>query len=290
MTERLSDVTRRIGTVRQLSAVITAMRGIAAARARAARSRLDGVRAHAAIVASAIGRALAMKADAAPDAALGASAPGRGGGHAVIALCAEQGFAGVFSERVLDAVAAQGEAERLLVGDRGLMLARERGLEVAWSAPMAVHPGQVPDLADRIAAALYARLDGGRIDRVTIVHAIPGAMPGSSGGLRIAERRLVPFDYGRFPVAATPVPPLVTMPVSRLLERLVEEYIFAELCEAVMLSLAAENEARVRAMIAARSNVADTLSGLVGRSRRLRQEQITSEIIELAGGAAARGV
>ena len=34
MTEKLSDVAARIGSVRQLSAVIGAMRGIAAARAR----------------------------------------------------------------------------------------------------------------------------------------------------------------------------------------------------------------------------------------------------------------
>ena len=37
MTERLSDVVARIGSVRQLSSVIGAMRGIAAARAREAR-------------------------------------------------------------------------------------------------------------------------------------------------------------------------------------------------------------------------------------------------------------
>ncbi|MFZ2468739.1 MAG: F0F1 ATP synthase subunit gamma, partial [Parvibaculum sedimenti] len=70
-----------------------------------------------------------------------------------------------------------------------------------------------------------------------------------------------------------------------LLAKLVEEYVFAELCEAVMLSFAAENEARMRAMIAARSNVAKTLDGLIARSRQLRQEEITNEIVELASGA-----
>ena len=54
------------------------------------------------------------------------------------------------------------------------------------------------------------------------------------------------------------------------------------------LSFAAENEARMRAMIAARDNVEETLSGLVALSRQLRQEEITNEIVELASGAAAR--
>ena len=52
-----------------------------------------------------------------------------------------------------------------------------------------------------------------------------------------------------------------------------------------MLSFAAENEARMRAMIAARSNVSRKLDELVGSFRRLRQEEITGEIIELSAGS-----
>ena len=68
-----------------------------------------------------------------------------------------------------------------------------------------------------------------------------------------------------------------------LLMRLAEEYVFAELCEALTLSVAAENEARMRAMTAAKSNVAKMLDELIARSRQLRQEEITNEIIELGG-------
>jgi len=71
------------------------------------------------------------------------------------------------------------------------------------------------------------------------------------------------------------------------LERLAEEYVFAEIHEAITLSFAAENEARMRAMVAARANVASTLDDLVGLARRLRQDEITDEIVELAAGTAA---
>jgi F-type H+-transporting ATPase subunit gamma len=54
-----------------------------------------------------------------------------------------------------------------------------------------------------------------------------------------------------------------------------------------MLSFAAENEARMRAMIAARTNVHDRLTALTGDFRRLRQEEITSEIVELSAGSVA---
>lgn len=284
MTERLSDVNARIASVRQLSSVITAMRGIAAARAREARGRLDGIRAYAETIAEAIGHVLAVL----PEDARAGSSGHRHRGHAVIALCAEQGFAGVFNERVLDEAArlltaGAGTAELMLVGDRGLMVARERGLEVSWSVPMVAHAGQASALADRISEELYRRIDAGRVTRVSVVHAVPGA----SAAIETAAKVLVPFDFTRFPLARVAAPALMTMAPPRLLAQLSEEYVFAELCEAVTLSFAAENEARMRAMIAARANVADTLDGLVGRARQMRQEEITNEIIELESGASS---
>ena len=95
----------------------------------------------------------------------------------------------------------------------------------------------------------------------------------------------LPFDFTRFKVVPHSVPPITTLPPEQLLAELAEEYVYAELCEEVMLSFAAENEARMEAMIAARSNVARKLDELVGSFRRLRQEEITGEIIELSAGS-----
>ena len=96
MSGKLSDVEKRIGTVHQLDAVISAMRGIAAARVHEARGRLDGVRAYASVVGAAIGEALPLASQTADT-----EAPSRGsGGHILIVLCAQQGFAGSFSQRV----------------------------------------------------------------------------------------------------------------------------------------------------------------------------------------------
>lgn len=287
MTERLSDVMARIGSVRQLSSVIGAMRGIAAARAREARQHVEGVRAYAATVGAAIGQALALQADG--------FAP-RGETHApdgrlVIALCAEQGFAGTFNRRVLDAVERliKGDggraAELLLLGARGLSNAEERGLAVGWSASMVAHVDEVGALADRVTEQLYARLEQGLATRVTVVHATPGGAE-----IEVVERTLAPFDYARFPRARNAASPLITIPAPQLLVELAEEYVFAQLCEALTLSLAAENEARMRAMTAAKSNVANILDELVARSRQLRQEEITNEIIELGGRKARGGV
>jgi F-type H+-transporting ATPase subunit gamma len=149
---------------------------------------------------------------------------------------------------------------------------------------MVAHAGQVSALANRIAEALYERLDSGSVARVTMVHALPGF----AGRPEIVAQMLVPFDFHGLPAQPAAVAPLLTMPPQRLLAMLVEEYVFAELCEGMMLSFAAENDARMRAMIAAKTNVTNTLDVLRARSRQLRQEEITSEIIELATGAIAR--
>jgi F-type H+-transporting ATPase subunit gamma len=277
MSGRLSDIHSRINATRQLEAVITAMRAVAAARAREAQSRLAGVRAYSEALGEAIGAAMALAPDetAAPSPAAD--------GHIVLAFVAEQGFAGAFSERALAAARAaigrsRGETALLLIGARGAALAAEQGLEAAWSAPMVSHVEEAPALADRIAGALYERLGENQAARVTLIHAAPLAIAGA----RVVGRPLIPLDLARFPASRGGVPPLTNLPSRELIAGLAREYVFAELCEAVVLSFAAENEARMQAMIAARANVRDRLDELTASHRRLRQEEITEEIIELA--------
>jgi F-type H+-transporting ATPase subunit gamma len=285
MTERLGDIEARIATVHQLETVITAMRGIAAARSREARTRLDGIRTYAKSVGAAIGEALAFLPQsgepAVPEpASLG---PARGG-TVVLALCAEQGFVGSFNGRVLDRVAALkivAAHDLLLVGDRGLMAAGEREMQVAWSAAMVAHADEVPALADRIADALYQRIEAGAA-RVLLVHAVPDHLQGEMNDRSVVIHQLVPFDYARFPVSRRAVAPLITLPPQVLLAQLAQEFVFAEICEALMLSFSAENEARMQAMIAANNNVRRRREELLGDYRRLRQEGITNEVIELA--------
>ena len=280
MSGKLGEVEGRIGTVHQLQAVITAMRGSAAARSREARSRLDGIRAYAAVIGAAIGQALALAPESEPQLRRGQ----RPAGHVVVVLCAEQGFVGTFNQRVLDAAETHlkaGSAELLVVGDRGAMVAAERGLVFGWSAPMVAHAEEVPMLASRITDALYSRLERRQARRVTVVHAVPAP----SASIEVVERMLLPFDFARFKVTPHSVLPITTLPSEQLLAELAEEYVYAELCEEVMLSFAAENEARMQAMIAARSNVSRKLDELVASFRRLRQEEITGEIIELSAGS-----
>ncbi len=281
MTERLADIGARINGVRQLGAVVNAMRGIAAARAQQARSQLAAVDAYAATIADGISRVLALLPDQREDRADG---PGRA---ALVLFCAEQGFAGTFSERVLDAADVEAAGAGLfLVGTRGLAVAAERGITPGWSAAMPSRSAGIPKLADGIAGALRAYLAAGGLSETGGVDAVfTDWQPGR--GRSLLHRRLLPFASAPSPRAADRNPPVMNLAPQALLAGLAAEHLHAQLCNAALHAFTAENEARMETMAAARTQIERQLSSLQARQRMVRQEEITAEIIELAAGEAA---
>ncbi len=279
MTERLADVVSQIQNVRQLEAVVTAMRGIAASRAQKGRSLLPGIEAYSDVVSRAIGQALHLLP---PDSSAPASqADGRPG---LILFCAEQGFAGAFSDRVIDAAANDLETSTILIiGSRGAAVAGEKGVKAAWSTAMVTHVEAVPSFANRLVEKIYGYLASGALTRIDILF----SRSTSGGPIRVDRHALLPIDYGRFKHPLTDLPPLTTLPPQILIERLAAEYVFAQICQAAMHAFEAENEARMLSMASAKTNIGSKLTDLSGRERQLRQEEITTEIIELAAGSEA---
>lgn len=279
MAERLADIAAQIQNVRQLEAVVTAMRGIAASRAQQGRSLLAAMKAYTEVISGAIGEALRLvPADGS------APAHSRSSRSGLILFCAEQGFAGAFSERVLDAAMPNiGGAIIFLVGTRGAAVAEERSISPTWTTPMVTHVGGIPSFANRVADALYQRVADGTVADVDVVFS--RSRPG--GGMEIDRHSVLPVDLRRFARPVLNQPPLLTLAPWVLLERLASEYVYAQLCEAAMHAFAAENEARMMAMAAAKTNVESKLARLLQREHQLRQKEITTEIIELTAGAEA---
>lgn len=278
MTERLADISAHIHGIQQLGTVVNAMRGIAAARAQQARGQLAAVDGYAATIAVAIGRVLALAPAPRPDGARTASRP------AIVLFCAEQGFAGTFSERLLDDVADDlAGAELFLIGTRGGTVAQERGIAARWTSALPAHSSGIPKLADQILEALYARIATGEIDRLDAV--FTQWQPGRGG--KMERRQLFPFDPAAFPPSAEASLPLVNLPAATLLNDLTADYMHAQLCTAALHAFAAENEARMEAMAAARAQIDRRLIDLRATQSRVRQEEITVEIIELAAGETA---
>lgn len=276
MTERLADIGARIQGVRQLSAVVNAMRGIAGARAQQARSHLAAVDRYTATISAAIGAV-------APLAVPGAADAEQNGQGALILFCAEQGFAGAFSQRVLDAAKHEpADTKLLLVGTRGASIAAERGLRPSWQLAMPAHSEGIPKLAGWIVDTIAPAITAGQIRRLSAIYATH--RPGQS--LEATRLDLFPLDEVSQKRSQRPTP-LLNLPARLLLPEFATEYIHARLCHAALHAFAAENEARMTAMSSAHGQIERTLGDLRGEERMVRQSEITAEIIELASGEAA---
>ena len=189
MTERLADITARIEGIRQLGGVVNAMRGIAAARAQQARTLLAAVDGYALIIAAAIGSAVSLLPSDRQGGAAGSTRCG------LILFCAEQGFAGAFSERILDAAGADLiSSDLFLVGTRGATAAAQRNIVPRWKSAMPSQSLGIPKLADGIAEALYARIATGEIGALDAIFSY--WQPGE--GTHIERRRLFPLDRTAF--------------------------------------------------------------------------------------------
>jgi F-type H+-transporting ATPase subunit gamma len=268
MTDRLAEITARIDSVTDLQSVVNAMKGIAAARAHEARTQIDAVESYAQIIALAMASLLPQDRPAPLT-----QKPG------LLIFLAEQGFAGAFSERLLDTLS---DAPTLFViGSRGLAIAQSRGLTSLWSAALPAHPAAVPKLAQSIATAVFKALTSGQIDGLEVIFT-----QWQAGHPEIRRETLFPIDLTKLP-PGPPEPPLTQLDTASLLQSLGADYLHAQLCKTALHAFSAENEARLAAMTAAGSQIKTELIAIQAAQRRVRQDAITAEIIELGTGVEA---
>jgi F-type H+-transporting ATPase subunit gamma len=276
---RLAEIEAHVTGMSELLDIVGAMRSLASMRLQAAHRSLPGVARYAETMAAAIGAALLLLPEGAPAVR---SAPGR---SALVLCTAEHGFVGAFNQRILDAAdAVQRPGDALfLLGSRGAALAHERGRPITWAHPMATRPASVPETVRRLTVELYRSLADGTATRVEVIFA--RHRQGSPMG--IERRRLFPLDLAAFALTRPGVPPLHNLPAAGLLEKLIADYVFALLTEAAFESLASENAARFAAMATAHDNVSQKLNQLRQDARQARQDEATTELLDLVTGAEA---
>jgi len=278
---RLADVQRHMASMRELGDIVGAMRSLAGMRLQETQQALPGIRRYGESMAQAIGAALLLMP--APQAA----SPGDHGCRALILCAAEHGFVGGFNERLLEsALAVLGSADQFFVlGNRGAGLALERGRSASWFRAMPTRLAGVPDSVNALTRELYRRIARGELSRIEVMFGCY-----HQGGESSIERRLLlPLDTKSLVLQQPRQPSLHNLRPDLLLEKLIEEYVFALLTEAAVESIASENAARYAAMQSAHDNISKRLSELSQEARVARQSEITSELLDLIVGAEAMG-
>ncbi|MGH9620950.1 MAG: ATP synthase F1 subunit gamma [Bryobacteraceae bacterium] len=99
-------------------------------------------------------------------------------------------------------------------------------------------------------------------------------------------RKLLPV---KLPEGGEPVAFIEEQDPERMLHLLLPRYVEMEIYRAMLESNSAEHAARMTAMDTATSNANDVIDSLTLNLNRARQANITREIIEIVGGAAALG-
>ncbi len=276
---RLAEIQGHVASMRELSDIMSAMRSLAGMRVQEAQRALPGIRSYSGSMAAAIASALMLMGpqEAAPQT--------KAGRRALILCMAEHGFVAGFNERLVDAAEAglSPDDALLVLGSRGAAFALERGREAAWTRAMATRSAGALDTVNSVTKELYARIARGEIDRVEVMFSRY-----RQGSQQAIERRLLlPLDLAMFTVSDTRQPPLHNLKPAILFEELAAEYVFAILMEAAVESIASENAARFAAMQSACDNVSNKLEELQEQARQARQNEITTELLDLITGAEA---
>jgi F-type H+-transporting ATPase subunit gamma len=216
---------------------------------------------------------------------------------AVLLITSNRGLAGAFNvnlireaRSVVDRLRAQGaEVDLHVIGRKGIGFFRFRKEPLATAR---VDIGDRPSLQDAtdVIDPLRLAFERGELDEVHIVHAqFRSAMstpPGVMRVLPVADPARGKAEHGE--AAGARVANTILSPsADEILERLLPLYVRNSLYRALVETAAAEHGARRTAMKNATDNAGDMLDVLNRTYNRARQAQITQEIAEIVGGAAA---
>ncbi|MEY2566914.1 MAG: F-type H+-transporting ATPase subunit gamma [Actinomycetota bacterium] len=289
-TERI--LKRRIKSVQSTKKITRAMELIAASRIVRAQQRVAAARPYAEEITKVIENLAAGGAGLAHP-LLQEKEDVRTVGYVVIT--ADRGLAGAYNANVIRLAErslkrAQNEGKDyslILVGKKGESYFRYRNYKIDASFE---GMGDQPTYEDarQVAAKVIEAYEEGRVDRVELVF----TRFLSVGSQRPVLHRFIPLDRSAIeekteahegPTADYEFEP----EPSEILSRLLPRYVEARLYSAMLDAAASEHAARQRAMKSATDNAEDLITRLSRQMNRARQDAITTEIMEIVGGAEA---
>lgn len=288
MGAQLRVIRRRIRSVQSTKKITRAMELIAASRIVKAQRRVEQSKPYAMRISEAI-RELAGVSEVQATFPLLQEREIRTVG--VVVIASDRGLAGGYNsavikvaENLLKKVTADGKQFRLhLAGKKGQSYFRFRNYPIA-SSVTGVSDTPSYDDAATIGRRLMADFESGEIDQVIVCYTdyrTPTVQVATSTQVLPIKRQDVAAAEG--PSAMYDFEPDPAVILGLLLPR----YVITVVYSAMLESSAAEHAARRRAMKVATDNADDLLGALTREANRQRQAEITTEILDIIGGAEA---
>jgi F-type H+-transporting ATPase subunit gamma len=286
---QIRQLKRRIKSVQSTQKITRAMEMIAASRIMRAQARVRAARPYAEQIHDVI-KGLAVSNEVREHPLLQQREPER---VAVIVNTSDRGLAGAYNANVLKVAertlreeeAAGRQVDLYVVGRKGIGYFNYRGRRAAvhWEG---VSDSPTIDAAGEIADTVMTRFAAQELDRVWLVYTdFKSSL--TQAPVRMELLPVKPEEFGGGDQIA---PEFIFEPSQpELLELLIPRYVEAKVFHSLLESSASEHAARQRAMKSATDNAKEVAGNLSRIMNAARQEQITTEISEIVGGAEALG-
>jgi F-type H+-transporting ATPase subunit gamma len=284
---------RRIKSVESTKKITRAMELIAATRVVKAQERSSAARPYAEAITSVI--LDLVKAGAAREHPL-LQDHSSANSEAILVVTSDRGLCGAYNSTIIRMaeqevqarLAAGKEYTLFVVGSKAQTYFRFRGYTMA-DVFLGVTDRPTYEHAAEITAALAPRFEAGEFEAGLLVY----WRFLSAGAQQAVVRRFLPLEVEEAdatgtqdgPGADLEYEPSPTVILNELLPRYVESRVFSALLDAS----ASEHAARQRAMKSATDNAEELKISLTRVMNRARQDAITTEIMEIVGGAEALG-
>jgi F-type H+-transporting ATPase subunit gamma len=290
MGAQLRVVRRRIRSVQSTKKITRAMELIASSRIVRAQQRVEASRPYAVQLTRAMEDIARQTGSVAHPLLEEREQVARAG---VFIVTSDRGLAGSYNANVLKvaeeliaSVRDRGlEPVVYVCGKKGVGYFRFRGVPTrsSWQGF-----SEVPsyEKAEEVGRALIADFSEGEIDELHCAYTDFR----SAFTLRATRQRFLPIaaeEISGTGPSAVHAEYLFEPEPSEILDHLLPQYVVTKVYAALLESAASENAARRRAMKAATDNAEDLIKVLTRQANRARQDEITTEISEIVGGAEA---
>lgn len=277
----LKEIKNRVGSVQNTLKITSAMKLVASSKLHRAQQAIEAMRPYEKALLDILSHLLAVEG-AAPRAD-----ESRGeGGTAIVAFASNSSLCGAFNANAVRKALQQigevpGPVTVFSIGRKMADAMKKTGHpSPADYSAVSEHPAYAP-MAD-LAQSLMEAFAEGRYSRVVLVY---NHFVSTARQEPVAET-LLPLAAVAGQEEASPMPPDIILEPSaqELIKALQPKSVKLRLYAALLDSVAAEHAARTVAMQMATDNGNDLLQELVLQYNKSRQQKITSEILDLAGG------
>jgi F-type H+-transporting ATPase subunit gamma len=282
----LRDIKRRITSVKSTQKITRAMKMVAAAKLRRAQDAITRARPYAHRMRELVNN-LALRTELDHHPLLAHRTEGT---VVVIVVTSDRGLCGAFNSNVANA-AQQYIAERLegrtvevaVVGRKGNEFLRRRNLAIR-DAYTHLDDSSLLAESQRIIDGVAASFMQAEVSEVYCVY----NEFKSAISQKVVMEKLLPFEPTRGREEAKHTVDYVYEPsVPAVFEALLIQHLHTQMHRVLMESAASEHGARMTAMESATSNAGDMIERLTLHYNRVRQNAITTELIEVVSGAEA---